>query len=452
MLNNQPFGYIFPNGIKCGGTSSFDVATFSGTVVMSSSLTVGGTITAGSRITSGPSTTSAASVNMPPGTAPTSPNNGDFWTTANGVYAQIGGKTTDIATHRQGGRKNMIINGRFMIDERQYGAAITVGPAGNGYGMDRWRTTMNGAGVCSVGFAANNSAPGHFYLRHTVTTADTSLVAGELHYFGQAIEWLMMERLGWGSPSVENVPQPAVLSFWVRSSLTGTFGCSIRSDSVSGTFYVCPLSFTINAANTWEKKTITVPAPTTTTQWPAYESYSQCYLLFDFGCGSNYFGGTSGSWTTGNYLGPSGTLTKLVSTNGATFDLALVQFEAGTSATLFEDDPFPVESLLCRRYFQRYSEGSPAVGVCNTATAVNRYGILNTIPFRANPTLSVSGTLYSWDGTSWGTFTTLGASYSTANFVEFDATLATGAHAANRTARIYNNGGASIRASAEISF
>ena len=136
------------------------------------------------------------------------------------------------------------------------------------------------------------------------------------------------------------------LSFWVRSSLTGTFGGLLANHAADRCYLY---SYTINAANTWEKKTITVAGDTTGT-W-ATNNTRGLQVMFCLGAGSSYVGAT-GSWSSTYALGPTGQV-NVLGTNGATFYITGVQLEKGSTATSFDYRPYGTELALCQRYYVR---------------------------------------------------------------------------------------------------
>lgn len=236
--------------------------------------------------------------------------------------------------------KNRLINGAMVIDQRNAGAATTVNTnAALTYTLDRWF----GFGQATDGvFTVQQStvAPAGFVnsLLVTVTTADTSIGAGQTYNVGQYIEGFNTADLNWGTANAKTI----TLSFWVRSSITGTFGGSIRS--AANRSY--PFSYTINSANTWEYERITIPGDTTGTWATGNTSGPQVWL--SLGTGSTLSGAT-GSWQTGNLVSATGA-TSIMGTNGATFYITGCQFEVGVTATDFDYRPYGTELALCQRY------------------------------------------------------------------------------------------------------
>jgi hypothetical protein len=162
-----------------------------------------------------------------------------------------------------------------------------------------------------------------------------------LFVVGQRIEGFNAADLDWGTANAKTV----TLSFWVRSSLTGTFGGSLQNSSQNRNY---PFSYTISAANTWEQKTITITGDTTGT-WLTTNGIG-IRLNFGFGVGSTY-SGTAGSWSATEYFSATGA-TSVVGTNGATFYITGVQLEQNTSATPFERRLISQELANCYRYFE----------------------------------------------------------------------------------------------------
>lgn len=243
------------------------------------------------------------------------------------------------------GFRNRIINGDMRIDQRNGGAAVSVAVATKTFAVDRWFGYGQAAdGVFSLQQLTTGTPPNNFthYLRaKTTPTADASIGAAQLYFMGHTIEGYNVADLGWGTSAAKTV----TLSFWVRSSLTGTFGGSLGNNS--NRCYV--FSFTINAANTWEQKTITIAGDTTGTY--NVDNTAGVMLIIDLGCGSTSKG-TAGAWSGTYYYGVTGG-TNLIGTLNATLDLTGVQLEVGATATPFERRPYHQELFLCMRYYEQ---------------------------------------------------------------------------------------------------
>ena len=259
------------------------------------------------------------------------------------------------------GFKNRIINGAMVIDQRNAGASVTVNTANNFYAVDRFFGTGQVTdGVFTV--QQSTTAPVGFTnsLIATVTTADASLGATQQYLVGQSIEGFNVADLGWGSASAKSI----TLSFWVRSSLTGTFGGSVVNSGFNRSY---PFTFTITAANTFEYKTVTIAGDTSGT-WVTNNGVG-LRLLFSLGAGSTY-SGTAGVWA-GSYLAGATGQTQVIGTNGATFYITGVQLEVGPSATSFDYRPFGTELILCQRYLPKVGfgvEDQIGVGQCTGST------------------------------------------------------------------------------------
>jgi hypothetical protein len=140
----------------------------------------------------------------------------------------------------------------------------------------------------------------------------------------------------------------------VNSSLTGTFGGSLRNSSGARSY---PFTYAISSANTWEQKSVTIAGDTTGT-WLTTNGIG-IYAGFGLGIGSTY-SGTAGAWAAANYLSVTGA-TSVVGTNGATFYITGVQLEKGSTATSFDYRPYGTEEQLCQRYYRITGQGSIAV-------------------------------------------------------------------------------------------
>jgi hypothetical protein len=235
--------------------------------------------------------------------------------------------------------RNRIINGDMRIDQRNAGAAN----ASTTYGVDRWGQEWTSTGV-TLSFQQVSEAPAGFSksLKVTVSTGSPSFTANAA--IRQSIEGFNVADLAWGTASA----QSATVSFWVRSSLTGSFGGVVRNDSYDRTY---PFSYTISTANTWEFKAVTIPGDTTGT-W-ATESSAGIILTFGLGAISARKA-TANVWANTVARQPTGSV-DLIATTGATWQITGVQLEAGTVATPFERRSYGAELALCQRYFEKGS-------------------------------------------------------------------------------------------------
>jgi len=244
------------------------------------------------------------------------------------------------------GYRNRIINGDMRIDQRNNGASVTPAATGYTYSVDRWSTYCTAIGKFSFQQNAGAVVPPTGFQKYLGFTslAATSVGASDLYAFKQAIEGLNSADLNFGSVSAP----PITISFWVRSSLTGTFGGSLNN---GGNTRCYPFTYTISSANTWEQKTITVVGDTTGA-WETNTS-TGVQLFFGLGVGSSSQG-TANTWQTsvGGVFGPAGA-TSVVGTSGATFYITGVQLEAGTVATPFERRDYGRELMMCQRYYAK---------------------------------------------------------------------------------------------------
>jgi hypothetical protein len=276
------------------------------------------------------------------------------------------------------GFKNRIINGAMVIDQRNAGASVT---ANDGvYTVDRFVYSMSAA---SKGTSQQSTTTATGFTNSVLFTSSSAYTVGAAEHFSlvQKIEGFNVSDLGWGSASAQTV----TLSFWVRSSLTGTFGGSISNSALNRSY---PFTFTISSANTFEQKTITIAGDTTGT-WVTNSGVGM-WIFFNLGCGSTN-SGTAGAWAGATYFSATGA-TSVVGTNGATFYITGVQLEKGSTATSFDYRPYGTELALCQRYAQvlgRVSGACMMVGQCyTTSQAYTGYQFLTTM--RSAPTLSYS--------------------------------------------------------------
>jgi hypothetical protein len=263
-----------------------------------------------------------------------------------GVVFNDGSSQTTAATGF--GFKNRIINGAMVIDQRNAGASYsTVGTSyfnSAAYTVDRWNAIYSQSTKFTVQQNAGSVTPPagyRNYLGATSTSAYT-VITGDYFGFGQRIEGFNTADLNWGTANAATV----TLSFWVRSSLTGTFGGAV-SNSANDRSYA--FNYTISSANTWEQKSITIAGDTSGT-WIGATNGTGIQLTLPIAIGTQY-AGAAGSWASALYIGATGT-TSVVGTNGATFYITGVQLEKGSTATSFDYRPYGTEVALCQRYYE----------------------------------------------------------------------------------------------------
>jgi hypothetical protein len=311
------------------------------------------------------------------------------------------------------GFKNRIINGNMRIDQRNAGASVSIASSGTVYfSVDRFQARMD----TSTGSTTQQStvAPSGFVNSNLVTVGTgASPASGAANYFGHRIEGFNIADFGWGTASASTV----TLSFWVRSSLTGTFGVSLRNASTNRSYVS---SYTINSADTWEQKSITIVGDTGGT-WNTTNGIG-AFLFWDTGIGSNISTSTTNSWQAANFSGLAGGV-KLCETSGATFYITGVQLEKGSTATSFDYRPYGTELTLCQRYYARIIDPTcRGTGTGGTSGGASRLSLMFPVTMRAYPTLTTSGTFNFWNGASTATGTTVvGVFGSTSlNMLDFD--------------------------------
>ena len=297
--------------------------------------------------------------------------------------------------------KNRIINGAMVIDQRNAGAAVT-GTASLVYNLDRYASLVNTDGVMTFQRVADAPTGFQYSLKATATTADASLSATQRAILLQRIEGFNSADLMLGSASAV----PFTLSFWVKSSLTGTFGGAFQNNDSSRAY---PFTYSISAANTWEQKTVTITGDTTGT-WNTTTG-TGLQICWGLGVGTTY-SATAGSWQAGDFNSATGGVS-VIGTLNATWYITGVQLEKGSTATSFDYRPFGTELALCQRYYAKSYNQSTAsgsnVGTTNSVQGLNGtdgnqiQGFRTPVTMRASATARVwtlSGTLASLSTTS----------------------------------------------------
>jgi hypothetical protein len=296
------------------------------------------------------------------------------------ITAKVNGSTVFNASSSMG-FKNRIINGAMVIDQRNAGASVT--PASGAYTLDRWVYAASQASKVTIQQNAGSvTPPSGFknYLGITVgASANVTIGAGDFFSVNQIIEGFNVADLGFGAAGASTV----TLSFWVRSSLTGTFGGALRN---SGSSRCYPFSYTISSANTWEQKSVTIAGDTTGT-WLTNNGIG-INVGFALGYGSTYGNGTAGAWVGSDLESVTGAV-RVVSTNSATFYITGVQLEKGSTATSFDYRPYGTELQLAQRYYYQLTGNAQpiAAGYNRTTSIFYGFGYL-PVAMRIAPSLN----------------------------------------------------------------
>ena len=300
----------------------------------------------------------------------------------------------NLPTDGQLSGRNVITNGSMSIDQRNNGSAVTPTTDAT-YTVDRFRARLNNASKYSVQRVTD--APSGYYNSLKVTSAAATTVGTNDYYqINTPLEGYSVTQLDLGLSTARKF----TLSFWVKSSLTGTFG-GAYSNNVGDRFYAW--TYTILSANTWEHKTITVDGVTDGSWERTTGAGLHVYWTLGAGTGIQT---TAGAWGTSFKRGPTGA-TNVVATNGATWQITGVQLEVGSQSTPFEHEPVGVTLRKCQRYYQYLVHTGLGIGSAHAANAWNYQPLSHAVYMRATPTVTYT---VSNEGTWGGAATAKGLS------------------------------------------
>ena len=292
------------------------------------------------------------------------------------------------------GFKNRLINGAMVIDQRNAGAATTTGET---YCLDRWYT-QNSVTAGTVTTQQVADAPAGFYnsAKKTFTSVTLNSTNGYAN-FQQTIETNNTLDFAYGTASAQTI----TVSFWVKSSVTGAHSFCLQNYNATRRSYLS--SYTINSANTWEQKSITIVGDTSFIIGTSTLTNSGLQVRFSQGAGTQYASATANAWQSADVFFLTGCVSP-ATTNGATWQVTGVQLEKGSTATSFDYRPYGTELLLCYRYFWKngpsLSGANPAFGsgVIESSTLADIY-LQYPVTMRTNPSYVLSAG-YVIDGSS----------------------------------------------------
>lgn len=323
---------------------------------------------------------------------PANPNVGSIWVDSDATSTTVNANDyilkSEAATLYPG--RNRVVNGSMVVDQRWCG---TSGTAVDGqFFVDRFRCFRSNATITRQRLG-NDGPPGvstHSIKLTNGTGVATPLAASAYHQISHRIEGFSVSDLEFGTVNAK----PLVFSFYVKSSVTGTYSISFRNSAPDRSYVT---TYTVSQANVWERKSIAITADTAGT-W-LIDNGTGLRIDWSLGNGSNYIAPTSNSWISGSYLDASGSIA-WVATTGATFQLSGVQLESGTTVTAFEHRSFAQELAACQRYFEKSYDLSVAPGTATylgsvqfqpsrTSTNVRVPGLVFCVRKRAKPIMSV---------------------------------------------------------------
>jgi hypothetical protein len=291
----------------------------------------------------------------------------------------------------------------MRINQRNLG---TVTVTASGYNtVDRWQANQTASSKYSV--QQSTTAPTGFSNSILCTSLSAySVSSSDIFFLVQNIEGYNVSDLDWGTANAKTV----TISFWTRSSLTGTFGGALANSTQD---YCYPFTYTISAANTWEQKSVTITGATAGT-WVTNNGIG-LQVIFGLGGGSTR-SATAGSWTTSSIYTATGA-TSVVGTNGATFYITGVQLEIGSTATPFERRLYNQELANCQRYYETSYEGVKVPTNVTNSQVISTVGStsyggtaggagsqsLSSVPFKVTKRATPTVTTYSYTSSTTST-------------------------------------------------
>ena len=290
--------------------------------------------------------------------------------------------------------RNMVINGNMAISQRKGTTAYTTI---NSYILDRYKLEHSGLDNLAFEVTQSTTVPDAFHggysLKYQTKTVESAIAADEFLQLVQFFEGQNLQKLCFGTSSAKTM----TLSFWVRSSLTGTFGVSVYQydgdDIIGGTY-------TINTADTWEYKTMSFVG--NTGDAIANDNTQGFKVQWCLGLGSNFTGTANSTWST--YAAAKRwnghTQSALLTTDESTWYITGIQLECGEVATEFEHEAYGDTLRKCQRYWQQSYAHGTAAGTATTTGRVIRFTDATQsyaghwITFREEMRTAPSGTVY----------------------------------------------------------
>ena len=281
------------------------------------------------------------------------------------------------------GRKNLVINGDMKVAQRGTSFAVT---NNNPFTLDRWQANNSSAYNWGSTITQSTEAPDGFgySLKVDVTTVN-AFGSSDSAILRTKIEGQDLQQLAFGTSSAK----PITLSFWVRSNKLGTYSVQIVSYTAERH---CIVDYTINSANTWEYKTITLPGETQETI-PNDNSIGM-EIRFGLGSDADDQAAPNSTWVdySSSALRTSTNQINFFDSTSNEWYLTGVQLEVGKNATEFEHRSYGEELALCQRYYKKYNNGSsdPILSYVQYTASNKRFQLIHSPPMRDTPDVTIS--------------------------------------------------------------
>lgn len=263
------------------------------------------------------------------------------------------------------GYRNRVMNGAMRFDQAAAGNATTAATMGYGKrSADRWANRSDTSTVNSSIQRVTDAPAGFGFSLKWTTGTGAAPASGDSNAIFHVIDGPEYSDFQYGAAGAVTT----TISFWVKSSLTGGAALAFNNAAQNRNYVG---QYTVSSANTWEKKSITLPGDTTGT-WGTAPGATAAYIIFDLGSGST-FEGTGSTWQAGAFRRVS-TNFKTIGTTGATFQISGVQWEAGSQATNYEQISYAAELAQCQRYYAKsFAQGTAPVTNAGASTGEEKF-------------------------------------------------------------------------------
>jgi len=304
--------------------------------------------------------------------------------------------------------RNIVINGDMSAAQRSTSESSITDPGYHTIDRFLWNSSASDTVTLSQSTDVPSGQGFSNSYKVDVTTADASIGASEFAHIQHRIEAQNLQYLKYGTSSAETL----TLSFWVKSTKTGTYCICIQKSDNTRYDYVA--EYTISSASTWEKKTITI-APDSNIQASGgvidNNNDVGFSLKFVLATGSSRQG-TNETWNSSTPADGTSNQVNFLDSTSNDFYITGVQLEVGDSATPFEFLPFDVNLGKCLRYYEKFVDysvvpaedaNSPTAGGANGWIAFDASNIRTPpISFKCEKRASPSITIYRGDNPTAG--------------------------------------------------